>query len=64
MPTWRRDLVALTVVLCLHMPADGQTNKSHIEHPIVRYKMSARFDQATRTVKGHYTLSWWNHTED
>jgi hypothetical protein len=46
------------------MPAAGQTYKSQIEHPIVRYKMSARLDPAAKTVKGHYTLTWWNHTED
>ncbi len=46
--------------------ARGQayTYKSHIEHPIVRYKMSARLDPTTKTVKGHYTLTWWNHTDD
>lgn len=44
--------------------ATGQTYKSRIEHPIVRYKMSARFDPTTKTIKGHYRLTWWNHTED
>ena len=64
MPTSRRVLVPLAGVLCLVSPAAGQTYKSHIEHPIVRYKMTARFDPAARTVKGRYMLSWWNHTED
>jgi hypothetical protein len=40
------------------------TYKSRIDHPIVRYKMAARFDPTTKTIKGRYTLSWWNHTED
>lgn len=44
--------------------ARGQTYKSHIEKPIVRYKMSARLDPTTKTVKGHYILTWWNHTEE
>ena len=64
MTTSHRVLVALASALSLVTPALGQTYKSRIEHPIVRYKMSARFDPATRTVKGHYVLSWWNHTED
>ncbi|MBI1940157.1 MAG: M1 family metallopeptidase [Acidobacteria bacterium] len=42
----------------------GQTYKSQLEHPIVRYKMAARLDTATKTVKGSYTLVWWNHTEE
>src|SRR5690348_5463154 len=44
--------------------AQGQTYKSHIEHPIVRYKMSARLDPGTKKVVGQYTLTWWNHTAD
>ncbi len=58
--------VLLTSVLCLGATANGQkyTYKSHIEHPIVHYKMSARLDPETKTVKGHYTLTWWNHTSD
>jgi hypothetical protein len=42
----------------------GQTYRSQIENPIVRYKMSARLDPAAKTVKGHYTLIWRNHTSD
>ncbi|HKS97632.1 MAG TPA: M1 family metallopeptidase [Terriglobia bacterium] len=42
----------------------GQTYKSHIQHPIVRYKMSARLDPQTKKVTGEYTLTWWNHTDD
>jgi len=44
--------------------AQGQTYKSHIEHPIVRYKMSARLDPGTKKIVGQYTLTWWNHTAD
>jgi hypothetical protein len=44
--------------------ARAQTYQSQIAHPIVRYRMTARLDPATRTVTGHYTLTWWNHTED
>ncbi len=44
--------------------ATAQTYQSHIEHPIVHYKMSARLEPQTKIVKGHYTLTWWNHTED
>ncbi len=54
----------LSAFLSLAPTARGQTYKSHIEHPIVRYKMSAKLDPTTKTVKGHYTLTWWNHTED
>ncbi len=44
--------------------ATGPTYKSHIEHPIVRYKIAAQLFPDTKTVKGHYTLVWWNHTGD
>jgi Peptidase family M1 domain len=44
--------------------APAQIYKSHIEHPIVRYKMSAKLDAKAKTVTGHYKLTWWNHTED
>jgi hypothetical protein len=44
--------------------ASAQTYKSHIEHPIVQYKMSARLDPEKKIIRGHYTLTWWNHTED
>lgn len=44
--------------------AYGQTYKSHIQHPIVRYKMSARLDPQAKKVTGEYTLTWWNHTDD
>ncbi len=52
------------VFLSIVATAGGQTYTSHIEHPIVRYKMTARLDPETKTIKGHYTLTWWNHTED
>jgi hypothetical protein len=55
---------SLTAVACASTFALGQTYKSHIENPIVRYKMSARLDPATKTIKGHYTLTWRNHTEE
>lgn len=54
----------LVALVCFCATARGQTYKSHIEHPIVRYKMAARLDPATKTIKGHYTLTWWNHTAD
>ncbi len=60
----RKILGAVVALASLGATARGQTYKSHIEHPIVHYKMSARLDPATKTVKGHYTLTWWNHTED
>jgi hypothetical protein len=42
----------------------GQTYKSQIENPIVRYRISARLDAGTKTVKGRYELIWRNHTAD
>ncbi|HZP00426.1 MAG TPA: M1 family metallopeptidase [Terriglobia bacterium] len=54
----------LLVLLLIAVAASGQTYKSHIDHPIVRYKMAARLDPITKKVQGHYTLTWWNHTED
>jgi hypothetical protein len=54
----------LTFSTCWCALARAQNYKSHIEHPIVRYKMSARLDPKTKIVTGHYTLTWWNHTED
>jgi hypothetical protein len=58
-------IASLTVsALVAAAAAQGQTYKSHIENPIVRYKMSARLDPATHTVKGHYNLAWRNHTAD
>lgn len=44
--------------------AHEYTYKSHLEHPIVRYRMEARLDPVKKEVKGHYRLTWWNHTED
>ena len=58
------SLPLLGCFLCFVATAAGQTYKSHIDHPIVRYKMSARLDPATKKVTGRYTLTWWNHTED
>jgi len=55
---------ALMAILLLGTAAGAQTYKSHIEHPIVRYKISARLDAASKKITGHYTLTWWNHTED
>ncbi|MBZ5514885.1 MAG: M1 family metallopeptidase, partial [Acidobacteriia bacterium] len=57
----------LFAILAAALPVasvSGQTYRSHIESPIVRYKMAAKLDPATRTVKGHYTLEWRNHTPD
>ena len=45
-------------------PVSAQTYQSHIEHPIVHYKISATLDPATKIIKGHYVLTWWNHTDD
>ncbi|HUX10881.1 MAG TPA: M1 family metallopeptidase [Terriglobia bacterium] len=42
----------------------AQTYQSHIEHPIVQYRITATLDPATQTVTGHYDLTWWNHTDD
>jgi hypothetical protein len=64
MPASHRIPVTLAAILWLVLPASGQTYKSQIDHPIIHYKMSARLDPKAGTVKGHYTLSWWNHTED
>ena len=54
----------VVALLFLGAVARGQTYQSQIANPIVRYKMSARLDPGTKTVKGHYTLRWWNHTAD
>jgi len=61
----KRSLAGLLApFLVVSATGGAQTYKSHIEHPIVRYKMAARLDPATQTVKGHYRLTWWNHSED
>jgi hypothetical protein len=54
----------LAALVCFGLSASAQTYKSHIDHPIVRYKMSAKLDAASKKIAGHYTLTWWNHTED
>ena len=54
----------LAAVTCASTVALEQTYKSHIENPIVRYQMSARLDPAAKTIKGHYTLVWRNHTDE
>ena len=54
----------VTGLLLLGTLARGETYQSKIAEPIVRYKMTARLDPATQTIKGHYTLRWWNHTTD
>src|SRR6266568_6433887 len=54
----------LAALICCGLSANAQTYKSHIEHPIVRYKMSARLDPTSKKITGHFTLSWWNHTDD
>ena len=54
----------LVGAVCLTAGARAQTYQSHIEHPIVRYKLSARLDPAAKKITGHYALTWWNHTED
>jgi len=54
----------LAAMACFGISASAQTYKSHIEHPIVRYKISAKLDPVSKKITGHYTLTWWNHTED
>ena len=54
----------LSSAIWLLASAQAQTYRSHIEHPIARYKMSARLDPVTKRVTGQYTLTWWNHTAD
>jgi hypothetical protein len=64
-----RGFVSAAVLLPLAFAAasrrtPAQTYESHIEHPIVRYRMTARLDPDKKVIKGHYTLTWWNHTDD
>ena len=54
----------LSSVIWLAASAHAQTYRSRIEHPIARYKMSARLDPVAKKVTGQYTLTWWNHTAD
>jgi len=54
----------VATLVCSSAVALAQNYRSQIENPIVRYKMSARLEPATKTVKGHYTLTWWNHTDE
>ena len=44
--------------------ATAQSYKPHIEHPIVQYKVSAQLDPTAKVIRGHYELTWWNHTND
>ncbi len=60
----KNAIATLSIFFMLAAAAGAQTYKSHIEHPIVRYKMSGRLDPARRMLAGHYTLTWWNHTSD
>jgi len=55
---------ALLVLASFALGAAGETYKSRIENPIVRYKMSAKLDPAAKIVKGRYKLTWWNHTDE
>lgn len=57
-------LAGLLVVTSCGATLKGQTYVSQIPSPIVRYKMSAKLDPASKKITGHYTLRWWNHTED
>ena len=57
-------LGVLAVVAPFGINAGAQTYQSHIAHPIVRYRMFARYDPATKRIAGHYNLIWWNHTAD
>ena len=58
----RLAILLLSLLVCSSLPS--QTYQSHIPHPIVQYKMSARLDVVSKTVHGHYVLTWWNHTTD
>ena len=59
----RRILLGVLAVLVpFGINVSAQTYQSRIEHPIVRYQISAKFDPATKKVAGHYNLTWWNHT--
>jgi hypothetical protein len=60
----RISLAVLAVLFCSDINVSAQTYQSRIEHPIVRYQISAKFDPATKKVAGHYNLTWWNHTAD
>ena len=61
----RRILLGVLAALVpFGINVSAQTYQSRIEHPIVRYQISAQFDPATKKVAGHYNLTWWNHTED
>ena len=55
---------AMALALGIALRLQGQTYQTQIEHPIVQYQMSAKLDPATKTIKGHYVLAWWNHTDD
>ena len=60
-------LLLCSLLACLTAglsPLTAQSYQSHIDHPVVQYKMSAALDPATKTIKGHYVLTWWNHTDD
>jgi len=56
--------ILLAILVSVGANAGAQTYQSHIEHPIVRYQMSARLDAGAKKVTGHYHLTWWNHTGD
>ena len=57
-------LLLISATVFFSTSAIAQDYKSRIEDPIVRYKMTAQLDPATRIIKGHYTLRWKNHTAD
>ncbi len=57
-------LAILWVPILAFSTLRAQTYQSHIQHPIVQYKMSARLDPVPKTIHGHYILTWWNHTAD
>jgi hypothetical protein len=61
-----RLVLAIVIVLAPGVApwVQGQTYESQIEHPIVQYQMSATLNPANKTIKGHYTLTWWNHTDE
>jgi hypothetical protein len=59
--------IPVAVLVFITLPAaiaTAQSYKSQIEHPITRYKMTARLDPVSKTIRGHYDLTWWNHTDD
>ena len=58
-----RFLAALGMTLWVLLAAISASAK-YIPDPIVLYKIEARLDPAAKTVTGHETIVWRNHTSD